>query len=225
VSRPWRGTRWFIDVEGNGARVSQIVELGAVETIDLEPTGRTRRWMVKPSEPIDPYATKVHGITNDDVAHLPSLSEHLPEIMETLQGVAVGGHAVHGDLDIITRDVKGWRPSSATDSLIIVRTLVHKEGGHRLSAMIEHLGLHDEIDRLVGGRAHTAVYDAMGSALVLRTLRDSTGEDEYDRTFRQAESMERWDGMVRNRIRKADKAARNIVDHEIRRRMNKERER
>ncbi len=219
MTRPWQGVRWFIDVEGNGARVSEIVELGAVETVDLEPTGRSHRWLVKPSEPIDPYATKVHGITNEAVAGLPPLSVHIPEIMNILQGTAVGGHAVHGDLDIMTRGLPGWRPTSAIDSLNLVTNLVEKDGGHRLSAMIEHFGLDGRIRSMVGGRAHSAVYDAMGSALVVGTLRDAFGASRYDGAFRQAESLERWDRMVQNRIRKAEKARRDAVVHQHRRTM------
>lgn len=222
MTRPWEGVRWFIDVEGNGARVSEIVELGAVETIDLEPTGRFHRWFVKPNEPIDPYATRVHGIRNEDVADRPPLTKYVPEIMTVLQGVHVGGHAVHGDLDIITRGVPGWRAASAIDSLNLVTNLVDKEGGHRLSAMVDHLDLDRTIRSMVGGRAHSAVYDAMASAMVVRTLRDRTDPRRYDGAFRQAESLERWDRMVQNRIRKAEKAARDALMHEQRRAMREE---
>lgn len=222
MSRPWLGRRWFVDVEGNGARVSEIVELGAVETIDLEPTGRTLRWMVKPREPIDPYATKVHGIRNSDVRGLPGIETCIPGILDALHGVAIGGHAVHGDMDIITRDVPGWRPSSAIDSLIMSRNLVEKEGGHRLSAVVEHLGLGDAVKDSVGGRSHTAVYDAMASAMVLRHLRDIVDPAVFDRSWVQAESLASWDGMVRRRIAKAEKAIRDAASHEERRRRRQE---
>jgi len=219
MTRTWEGVRWFVDVEGNGARLSEIVELGAVETMDLEPTGRSLRWLVKPTEPIDPYATRVHGIRDEDVAHRQALAFHVPEIMSHLQGAGVGGHAVHGDLDIMTRGLPGWRASSAIDSLNLVTNLVEKEGGHRLSAMVEHFGLDERIRSMVGGRAHSAVYDAMASALVVKTLRDTIRPSRFDDAFRQAESLERWDRMVQNRIRKAEKAQRDAVVHQQRRAM------
>lgn len=216
--RPWRGRRWFVDVEGNGAKVSEIIELGAVETIDLEPTGRILRWMVRPVEPIDWYATKVHGIRNSDVAHLDPIGRWVPDIMAAIDGQPIAGHAVHGDMDIITRDVPGWRPSSAIDSLSIARSLVEKEGGHRLSALLDHFGLRGETVRRAGGKSHSAVYDSMGSALLLRHLRDVTDPKAFDHAFRQGESLARWDTMVRRRVQKVEKAARDAIRHEERRR-------
>lgn len=219
MNRPWQGNRWFIDVEGNGARQSEIVELGAVETIDLEPTGRVLRWRIKPKIPIDYYATRVHGIRNHDVAHLPGIETFRPAILRMLQGAAVGGHAVHGDLDIISRDIPGWRPSSAADSLSLSRNLIEKEGGHRLSALVEHFNLGKEIRGRVGGQSHSAVFDALASALVFRTLRDTTDPKIFDHAFIQAESLDRWDGMIRKRKAKAEKAKRDDAKRQIRRQM------
>lgn len=148
----WRGTRWFIDIEGNGAQVSEIVELGAVETIDLVPTGQTRRWLVKPHQPINFFATKIHRIRNKHVANAPSINTAIPDIMAVLQGAPVGGHAISGDLDVMARDIPQWQAASALDSLEVARLLVTDCAGYRLQRLVEHFALDETIRSLVGGR-------------------------------------------------------------------------
>lgn len=204
----WRGTRWFIDVEGNGAQVSEIVELGAVETIDLVPTGQTRRWLVKPREPINFFATKIHRIRNKHVANAPSISTAIPDIMAVLQGAPVGGHAISGDLDVMARDIPQWQAASALDSLEVSRLLVTNCAGYRLQRLVEHFGLDEAIRSLVGGRPHSALYDATASALVLCAIRDRVGLDPFTKACAKADGLAQWRLMIAKRKAKADKAAR-----------------
>jgi DNA polymerase III epsilon subunit-like protein len=218
----WRGPRWFIDIEGNGAQVSEIVELGAVETINLVPTGRTLRWLVKPAQPINFFATKVHRIRNKHVAKAPSIADVTPQIMAALNGVPVGGHAVSGDLDLMARDVPDWQASSALDSLEVARTLMTNCAGFRLQNLVQHFGLDDDVRSHVGGRPHSALYDAAASALVLRAIRDEFGMQRFEAACAQADGLAQWRLMLAKRKAKAEKAAR---DEAKRRRRQKQKER
>lgn len=202
----WNGLRWFIDTEGNGAKTSEIIEFGAVETFDLEPTGKTRRWLVRPSEAITWHATQVHGLTDQALAKCPMLHEVRPEILSVIKNFPIGGHAVHGELDALSRSLPGWRPLSAIDTLGLARSILPTLERHGLQSLVRDLNLDKKVRCLVGGKPHTALFDAMASALLARELRTIAGEKTFHHAFCQAESLNRWDRMVHKRVQKKIKA-------------------
>ena len=202
----WNGLRWFIDTEGNGARTSEIIELGAVETFDLEPTGKTRRWLIRPSKPITWHATQVHGLTDQALSKCPMLHEVRPEILSAIGSFPIAGHAVHGELDALSRSLPGWRPLSAIDTLGLARSILPALERHGLQSLVRDLNLGKKVQCLVGGKPHTALFDAMASALLARELCKIAGEKTFHHAFCQAESLSRWDRMVRKRVQKKIKA-------------------
>jgi len=220
---PIDGRRWFLDTEGNGQRIGEIVELGLVETIDLVPTGRMHSWLIRPSEPIDWKATRVHGIHNRDVADMPSIADLADEILAVLGDTPVGGQAVHGDLDAMSRALPRWRPTSAIDTFGMAKSLLPDLQSYKLSRMTEELGLRNRIDAAAGGRAHGALNDAMACALLVDEMRRLVPEKGFAHAFEQAECLERWDRMVQRRIDKVvktevrarQKEARRIAQREL----------
>lgn len=214
---PIDGRRWFLDTEGNGQKVGEVIELGIVETIDLVPTGVMHSWLIRPKQRIDWKASRVHGIHDRDLVDMPTMEQVADEILSVLGDVPIGGQAIHGDLDILTRSLPSWRPTSAIDTYGMAKSLLPDLESYKLSRMTEQLGLQDRIRASAGGRAHCALNDAMACAILVQEMRNRSGEKAFAHAFDQAESLERWDRMVEKRIRRADKARTQARQKQLRR--------
>ena len=71
----WTSLRYaVVDVEGNGQQPPDLVEL-AVVPIAGGIIGEPASWLVRPDAPIRHFATRIHGITNDDVASAPAFAD------------------------------------------------------------------------------------------------------------------------------------------------------
>ena len=74
-----------LDTETTGLDPYQgdrLIEIGAIELIDLMPTGKTYHQYINPQCLIKPDAEKVHGINNDFVADKPLFKDIAPEFMD-----------------------------------------------------------------------------------------------------------------------------------------------
>ncbi|MGH1374996.1 MAG: DNA polymerase III subunit epsilon [Alphaproteobacteria bacterium] len=60
----------------------RIIEIGAVELVNLMPTGRTCQIYINPERDIPAEATAVHGITNEFVKDKPTFVECYTEFMD-----------------------------------------------------------------------------------------------------------------------------------------------
>ena len=74
----------------------------------LAPDGSVRHheWFVNPGVPIEPGATTVHGITDDDVKDKPPFSEVADQVLQALDGADIGGYAVTNDLIVIESECR-----------------------------------------------------------------------------------------------------------------------
>ena len=84
-----------IDLETTGTdpKCDRIVEVSVLKlTTGGEPDHRTRR--VNPGVPIPPEATAVHGITDDDVADMPTFRAIAPGLARHLDGCDLAGFNV-----------------------------------------------------------------------------------------------------------------------------------
>ena len=168
---------WVLDTEGNGQNPGEIIELAAVEMIDLTVTGRIHQWRFRPRQQIHYSATRVHGITNDDLASCPPIEEHLDEIFEVLGERAVAGHAVHVEVNALQRVRPGWEPPNAYDTLRMARRAYPELARHRLSSVGDHLGLSATAARITRRRAHSALYDALLCGLIMRHVVIEAGDE------------------------------------------------
>lgn len=149
-----------IDVEGNGARPPELVELAVVPIIAGQ-IGQTRSWLVRPPSPITWQARKVHGISTADVADQPTFAEVADEVQDALADHTPVGHNVRIDLDVLTRTLTGWTPREAFDTLRLARR-TWTLPSHRLGALVEYRKLADNLPP--GLRPHRATYDALVTA-------------------------------------------------------------
>lgn len=165
---PWHTARLIaVDVEGNGARPPELVELAIVPVIGGV-IGQVQTWLVAPTSPITWQATRIHGITNEDVKDLPPFSSVERDIRAHLgEGVLVA-HNAHVDLDVITRQLPGWQPAAVIDTLKLSRRLNPDRPSHKLGELVAAYALAHHVPD--GAGPHRAGYDALMAARLLLAL-------------------------------------------------------
>ncbi|WP_273054618.1 MULTISPECIES: 3'-5' exonuclease [Hyphomonas] len=164
---------WAVDVEGNGGSPPEIVEVAIVELKDLELTGRSFSWRVKPIEPIKPAVTRIHGITNEDVASAPSIEDIEDGVRTWIDDLPIVGHNVKVEVDALTRAFPEWSPVAAYDTLALARSLHPELESHALGKLGGHFNLIGRAADISGGSDHEAGYDAVLCALLLKALLES----------------------------------------------------
>ena len=170
---------WAVDVEGNGATPPEIIELGIVEMDDLRLTGKVKHWQFRPQREITPVVSRIHGITNDDVADAPPFEDVVDDILLWLEDSPIVGHNVRVELEALTRVLPDWKPAAAYDSLKVARRMLPNEEKFGLEQLGEVLGLKDVASQAVGGGvSHSAPYDAAMSAILLGRLLTPLSETE-----------------------------------------------
>ena len=98
----------FVDLETTGVNTStdRIVEMTVLK---IHPDGskEEKSERVNPGIPISPDATKVHGITNEDVADKPGFSQYARSIHSFFYGCDIGGfNAIRFDIPLLTAEFK-----------------------------------------------------------------------------------------------------------------------
>lgn len=82
----------FLDIETTGINIAtdRIVE---ITILKVYPNGKeeTKTFRLNPTIPIDPRATAIHGISNDDVKDLPSFNEIAKTLANELEGCDFAG--------------------------------------------------------------------------------------------------------------------------------------
>jgi len=159
---PWTSARLVVaDVEGNGHRPPSLVE-AAVVPIVAGRIGEPASWLVRPPEAITWQATKIHGITNAEVAELPGIDAVTADIRAHLGDAVVVAHNAHVDLDVLTRELPGWQPAAVVDTLKLARARLPGQPSYRLGALVDALDLARNLP--TGLRPHRAAYDALVTA-------------------------------------------------------------
>jgi DNA polymerase-3 subunit epsilon len=155
----------FFDIETTGLHLKndRIIELALIR---ITPQGdvdeRVRRF--DPGIPIPPQATRVHGITDADVAGEPPFCARAKALAELLDGADLAGFNVRRfDLHMLVAEFArcGIRLDLAGRRIVDVQNIFHREEPRDLSAAARlYLGREHE-------EAHTALGDIRTSAAVL----------------------------------------------------------
>ena len=108
----------FFDIESTGLNIALdgIIELSFVKVF---PGGETRvkTWKIKPWDyenrrqiPINPQASEVNGVKDEDLVDCPKLIEVLPEVLEWLEGSDLAGfNSAKFDLPLLAEDIERVR--------------------------------------------------------------------------------------------------------------------
>lgn len=90
----------------NGHR---LIEIGCLEVDDLIPTGKTFHHYFNPERLIDPDAIRVHGITDEMVAHKPKFNELAQEMIDFIGSKPIVAHNAAFDRNFVNFELNQIR--------------------------------------------------------------------------------------------------------------------
>lgn len=184
----WTSLRYaVVDVEGNGRQPPDLVELAVVPITDgtiMQP----KSWLVRPDTPINYVATRIHGITNQQLIDAPVFSDVEAEIRQALDNAALIAHNAHVDVRLLQRKLGDWECPEVFDTLKLARRLMPDQETHKLGALVTALSLDEGLPADL--TPHRATYDTLVTARLfitlatlagsLETLRNTSPEDGND---------------------------------------------
>jgi len=149
-----------------------LVELGAVRVVDGE-IEDTFESLVRPSVPIDPEVSEIHGIREDDVRDAPDAAEVLTRFGEWAGDDWLAAHNSGADAHVLgfeyARHGLTDEPTGPfLDSLALARKHIPESPDHKLATLSEHLELEDS-DR------HRALADAVTCWKVIEECMERAG--------------------------------------------------
>lgn len=168
---------WVLDVEGNGASPPEIVEIALVGLANLELQSKRMEWLVRPQLPISPAVTRIHGITDSDVADAPDINDIADDVMTWTDGARIIGHNVRVELDAISSAIPDWRPAMAIDTLKLAKSICPGLQSYGLEKLGQHFELTERASRISGKKHHSALYDSVLTALLFIELVTSLPEE------------------------------------------------
>jgi exodeoxyribonuclease X len=176
-----------VDVEGNGQQPPDLVELGAVPVADGV-IGEPMSWLVRPGTPIRFFATRIHGLTDQDVADCPSFESVRIDVLAALAHPALIAHNAHVDMDVLRRKLPGWEPPEVFDTLKLARRLIPGQPSYKLGALTEAFNLAQGLPGNIN--PHRAAYDALVAARLFVLLASKAGSLEALRGHEPGESRD-----------------------------------
>jgi DNA polymerase-3 subunit epsilon len=164
----------------------RIVEMAAVEIVGARATGRSFHSYVDPGARINPFAMKVHGLTEKFLRGKPTFAEAASRFLEFVGDAPLVFHNAATDMRMFNSDMRlaGMEPVhpvriACTDRL--ASGLFGVQMG--LDALCDQFG----IDRVPRGRGHGALVDATLLAECLLCMARMPGYALADRSWlRQA---------------------------------------
>jgi DNA polymerase III epsilon subunit-like protein len=177
----WASLRYVVvDVEGNGARPPDLVELATVPIV-RGVVGKQSSWLVRPETPIIGVARRIHGISNTAVADAPVFADIKDEVLRALDADGIVAHNAHVDVGVLQRKLGEWECPEVFDTLTLARRLLPEAGSHKLGALVQTFHLDDGLSDTL--TPHRAPYDAIVTARLF--VRLATGGDAGRLTLEQ----------------------------------------
>ena len=153
----------FFDTETTGTDPNndRIIEISLVR-VGPPPMGveAPRTWRINPNARIPIEASRIHGITNEDVANAPVFAEVASELLELVQGADLAGfNMCRFDLKILQCELKraGLDLDTSSMALLDSQVIFHKREPRTLAAAVRFYRDRELID------AHGAEADTIAT--------------------------------------------------------------
>ncbi|MDL0429608.1 DNA polymerase III subunit epsilon [Marinobacter sp. TBZ242] len=153
-----------LDTETTGidpAEGHRIIEIGCVELMERQTTGRHYHVYINPEREVEAEAITVHGITNEFLADKPKFSEIADEFFDFIKGAELVIHNAAFDIGFMDSEFARLKPVRKTadhcgvvDSLAIARKK-HPGQKNNLDALCKRYGVDNSSRDL-----HGALLDA-----------------------------------------------------------------
>jgi len=149
-----------------------LLEVGAVRVQDGEIQDSFERF-VRPEVEIDPEATAIHGITEDDIRDADDPATVLGDFFAWIGDDWLAAHNAPFDAKVISfearrQSIRELPPGVFLDSLPLSRKYIPESPNHKLVTLTEHLDLED-------GPHHRALSDAVYCWKVLEECWERAG--------------------------------------------------
>lgn len=153
-----------LDTETTGidpAEGHRIIEIGCVELMERQLTGRNYHVYINPEREVEAEAITIHGITNEFLADKPKFAEIADEFFEFIKGAELVIHNAAFDVGFMDAEFARLKPVRKTaehcgvvDSLAIARAR-HPGQKNNLDALCKRYGVDNSNREL-----HGALLDA-----------------------------------------------------------------
>lgn len=128
-------------------------------------------WLRVGPRPFHPRAPGRHEQIRDELAVAPPLHELLPEVRSWCGGVPLVAHNAATEQKCLREAVPMERFGPWIDTLKLSRALWPELSSHSLGDVLRTHGLREKVVALLPNREeHDALFDAMGSAVLLRYI-------------------------------------------------------
>jgi DNA polymerase-3 subunit epsilon len=137
----------IFDTETTGldARLERIIEIGAVELENRFPTGRTFHVYLDPKKPIDPEATRIHGITDADVKGKPLFADIIDDFLAFVGDGRLVAHNAGFDQGFLNAELARLDRAPLPDDRIVDTLALarrkHPMGPNSLDALCKRYGI------------------------------------------------------------------------------------
>jgi DNA polymerase-3 subunit epsilon len=165
----------------------RIIEIGCVEVVERELTGRNYHVYINPEREVEAEAITVHGITNEFLVDKPKFAEIADEFFEFIKGAELVIHNAAFDVGFMDAEFARLKPVRKTadhcgivDSLAIARAK-HPGQKNNLDALCKRYGV-DNSNRELHGALLDAeiladVYLLMTGGQTALSLDSGAGDD------------------------------------------------
>lgn len=157
-----------IDIETSGLdpRFDEIIELAGIKYsngVEVE------RFQTLVNAEIDDFITELTGITNEMLMNAPKIDDVLPDFIAFVGNSPIVGHNVNFDINFVY-DYAGYLglppfSNDFIDTLRISRRLYKNMENHKLSTLMNHLGVGDIVE-------HRALSDCINTQRCFEKMRE-----------------------------------------------------
>ncbi len=121
--------------------------------------------------PFNPRAPGRHALVRGELATAPRLADLWPRLSPRLTGTPLAAHNIPTEKAVLRRAAPMHRFGPWIDTLTLARAAYPDLPSHALEDVLATLGLLSEVQALSpGGAPHMALFDAIGSAVLLAHL-------------------------------------------------------
>lgn len=162
----------ILDTETTGINPREghrIVEIGCVEMVNRQLTGRTFHAYINPLFQMEQEVIDIHGLTNEFLADKPLFEHVVDDFISFIQGAELVIHNAKFDVGFMDHEFKMVRGKSiplTNDICTVTDTLKTSKDEFGSPKTLDFLARHYRVDGLVDRTYHGALIDAQLLAFV-----------------------------------------------------------